>query len=103
MSSRTWPGQVVGLQATGLWLSCIWCLLWVRLVQRLELEQQSQAGLHLGAKSYREDSTMVLANTSAHMVEGGPQDGYCQCLRPQGELQLPSASERLHDQLVGLT
>ena len=66
-------------------------------------EQQSQAGLHLGAKSYREDSTMVLANTSAHMVEGGPQDGYCQCLRPQGELQLPPASERLHDQLVGLT
>ena len=35
---------------------------------------------------------MALANSSVHMVKGAPQNGCCQCLCPQGELQLLSAS-----------
>lgn len=46
---------------------------------------------------------MALATTSVYVVEGTPKDGWCQCLHPQGELQLPPASERLHHQQVGLT
>ena len=35
---------------------------------------------------------MVLARTSVHMVERAPSNGCCQCLSPQGRLQLPPAS-----------
>ena len=38
------------------------------------------------------------------MVESAPKNGCCQCLRPQGELQLPSTSPSdVQDQQVGLT
>ena len=35
---------------------------------------------------------MVPPSTSVHVVEGAPKDSCCQCLCPQGELQLPPAS-----------
>ena len=35
---------------------------------------------------------MALASTRVHMVDRAPQNGCCQCLCPQDELQLPPAS-----------
>ena len=35
---------------------------------------------------------MAPASTGVHVVEGAPQNGFCQCLRLQGELQLLPAS-----------
>ena len=35
---------------------------------------------------------MALASTSFHVVDPAPQNGFHQCLYPQGELQLPPAS-----------
>ena len=35
---------------------------------------------------------MVLASSSVHVVEGAPKNGCCQCLCPEGELQLPIVS-----------
>ena len=32
---------------------------------------------------------MVLTSTSVHVVEQAPQNGYHECLCPQGEVQLP--------------
>ena len=47
---------------------------------------------------------MALASTSEHVVERAPNNGCCQCLCPQGELQLPAPlRETLQDQQVGLT
>ena len=47
---------------------------------------------------------MALASTSVHMVEQAPQNGCCQFLCPQGELQdLLPLREALQDQQVGLT
>ena len=46
---------------------------------------------------------MALASTSVHMVEQAPQNGCCQFLYPQGELQgLLPLREALQDQQVGL-
>ena len=35
---------------------------------------------------------MSFDSISIHLVEGAPQNGCCQYLYPQGELQLPPAS-----------
>lgn len=42
--------------------------------------------------TWREYSTMTLASTSVPMGEGAPNNGCCQCLCPQSELQLPPVS-----------
>ena len=58
-------------------------------------QQAAGWGQFMVLMSWRENSTLALSSTSVHMVNKLPQNDCCQCLCPQGELQLPPDSKRL--------
>lgn len=50
---------------------------------------------------HREDYKIVLTSTSIHVVGQAPPSAYCQCLYPQGEVQLPSTTPGDSPRLMG--